>query len=410
VNTHFSIWRTALFVVAPLLSLVAVAAQGPPTAPTNLRLGFGSSSSGLRSGIWVNVTPPSWNPDPNYPRSQSNFGFQQVLVDPARPSDLYTFTDYQGVWRSTDYGMTWTMISTGTNSDGVNKGRNWAAVIAMNPSGDASMPPMLYTQAGYSNGGTMGIWKSIDGGVNWTYVWNTVLAADGSTNITAKVWTDMQGLSIDPGNSQHLLAVNHGNTQGGAYDNHIFETTNGGASWIDRGNPAGTIHCAVSMITSTAWIATAEGWGPGSRGTFVTNDAGASWNSVGQMGKAHGTGQIYYVDHQNDRLYLAAMEGIFTATSPYTAWSRLDATTTQNVIGTPNFLYASYAFASLGAVTPKLRRATAADDVSWIADYTPTPIAMTNGAMGSAVTFDAATGRNVVVTANGIAGLWRYIE
>src|SRR4029450_4001212 len=99
-------------------------------------------------------------------------------------------------------------------------------------------------------------------------------------------------------------------TQGGPSHHHIFEPTTGGVTWIARGNPAGTTHCAVAFVTSTTWIATAEGWGSGSPGTFVTNNSGASWTRVGQMGKAHGNVQITHLT-SGGTLYLAAMEGIF---------------------------------------------------------------------------------------------------
>ncbi len=360
-------------------------------------------------GTWVNVTPPGFNSNPNTPRSGDNYGFQQVLVDPVRPSDLYVFTNYQGVWKSTDYGVSWTRVSTGSNSDAINGGRNWAAIIDPNKSRNPATPPTLYTQAGYSTVGKMGIWKSTDGGVNWTSVWTTVLASNGSTNITAQVGTDMQGLSVDPNNSQHILAVNHGNTSGGAYDHHVFETTNGGSTWIDRGNPAGSAHCAVTFITSTTWMATAEGWGAGSPGSFITTNSGASWTNVGQMGKAHGNAQVTYLDG-NGTLYMAAMEGMFRATSPYLSWSRVDGNAAQSVIGTPNFLYSSFGWASLGNVSPALRRASASTGTSWDGTYTSTPSAMTNGAMGAAVTFNASTGKYIIVTGNWLGGLWRYVE
>ena len=50
--------------------------------------------------------------------------------------------------------------------------------------------------------------------------------------------------------------------------------------------------------------------GPGSQGTYVTNNSGATWTHVGQMGKAHGNVQVTYLA-PNGTLYLAAMEGIF---------------------------------------------------------------------------------------------------
>jgi len=108
-------------------------------------------------------------------------------------------------------------------------------------------------------------------------------------------------------------------------------------------------------------------------------------------------------------LYVAAMEGVFRAASPYTSFTRVDTSAVQNIIGTPNFLYASYGWASLGAVQPNLRRSPSTG-ASWSANYAVTPSGMVNGAMGAAVTFDASIGRYVIVTGNWQAGLWRYVE
>jgi hypothetical protein len=360
-------------------------------------------------GTWTEVTPSGFNRNPNYPRNGDNYGFNPVLVDPARASDFYAFTNYQGVWKSTDFGVTWTMVSTGTNSDAIRGGRNWGAAIDTNRSRNPSTPPTLYTQAGYSTVGKMGIWRSTDGGVNWSQIWNTIYAADGTTNITSQVWTDLQGIAVDPNNNQHLLTVNHGNTTGRAYDYHIFESTNGGQTWIDRGNPAGGTMVSLNFLTSTTWIATAEGWGSGSRGTFVTNNSGASWTNVGQMGKAHGNLQMHHMT-ANGTVYLAAMEGVFRATSPYLSWTRVDSSAQQSVIGTANYLYASFGWASQGTLAPNLRRAAIANDSSWSTTYTTTPSAMSNGAMGAAVSFNPAIGKYVIVTGNWLGGLWRYVE
>jgi len=390
-------------------SFTATASVAGVGTPASFSLTNTSGTPPSPGGAWTNVTPAGFILDPNYPRPGDNYGVMPVLVDPARPSDFYAFTNYQGVFKSTDYGLTWAKVSTGSNSDAINGGRNWAATIDPNKSRNPATPPTLYTQAGYSTVGKMGIWKSTDGGVNWTSVWNTVLASNGSTNITSQVWIDMQGLSVDPNNGDHLLTANHGNTVNGAYDNHIFETTNGGQTWIHRGNPCGGVHCTLAFITSTTWIAIAEGWGPGAPGSFVTTNSGASWTRVGQYGKAHGNEQVTYLD-ANGTLYLAAMEGIYKANSPYLSFTQVDTGAAQSVIGTPNYLYASYGWASLGGVPPALRRAPASTGTPWDSNYTATPSGMTNGAMGAAVSYNQSTGKYVIVTGNWAAGIWRYVE
>jgi hypothetical protein len=332
------------------------------------------------------------NMDPNYRYALGNYGLQQIRVDPARPSDLYAFTNYQGVWKSIDYGVTWTKIDTGANSDAIDAGRNWSSAIDPNPARNPATPPTIFTEAGYSllnDSRRLGMWKSTDGGVNWTFVWNTILAPNG-TNISNLVGADISGVVTDPTNIQHLLTQSHGNSQG--YDYHYFETTNGGVTWIDKGFPSGggfsaqtgACHYALNFINATTWIATCDGWGTGSTGSFVTNNSGASWTHIGQYGAPHGSTQAY-VD-SNGTAYLPAMGGIYKATSPYVSWTQLDGGDTSVVVGTPNFLYASFGWAYQGPVSPSLRRASHAAGTPWDSNYTATPPAMANGMMGAAVT------------------------
>src|SRR5262249_11303131 len=113
-------------------------------------------------------------------------------------------------WRSTDYGVTWTKVNTGNNGDVIDTGRPWTAAIDPNPTRDPSTLPALYTVTGYAAPG--GIYKSIDGGVNWTHH-----AIGGDSE-------DVYSLDIDPYDSDHLIAGFHGGSL-------IAESTNGGVSW-----------------------------------------------------------------------------------------------------------------------------------------------------------------------------------
>src|SRR6516162_10354015 len=85
-------------------------------ATTNLYAG--------KVGEWVDVTPPAIDLN-GAAFSGDNFGVQDVVVDPARPSDLYAFTCFQGVWKSMDFGQTWAKVNTGTNGAALDGGKLW---------------------------------------------------------------------------------------------------------------------------------------------------------------------------------------------------------------------------------------------------------------------------------------------
>jgi hypothetical protein len=107
------------------------------------------------SGTWTDVTPSGV--DLVNDLSCGNFGSITMVADPARPSDLFTQFHCQGVWKSVDYGLTWSgPINTGRGGAGVNGAGG--LTIARGPDGQ---PPILYS-AGIRGTG-LGFWKSTDG-------------------------------------------------------------------------------------------------------------------------------------------------------------------------------------------------------------------------------------------------------
>lgn len=99
-----------------------------------------------QAGAWTNVTPSGI--DLAASLNGDNYGVQDVVVDPVRPMDAYAFTCHQGVWKSTDYGATWTgPINTGTGGSSLT-GKQWTAVIDNNPHRNPATPPTLWTSNG----------------------------------------------------------------------------------------------------------------------------------------------------------------------------------------------------------------------------------------------------------------------
>jgi len=111
------------------------------------------------SGTWTNVTNSGVNLVNEL--SCANFGSITMVADPARPSNPFTQFNCQGVWKSVDYGLTWSgPINTGPGGAGASGAGGLA--IARGPDGQ---PPILYS-AGIRGTG-VGFWKSTDGGVSW---------------------------------------------------------------------------------------------------------------------------------------------------------------------------------------------------------------------------------------------------
>ncbi|HEV8245848.1 MAG TPA: hypothetical protein VGP93_08765 [Polyangiaceae bacterium] len=362
----------------------SVASGGSPGSGGCLVGGSGGNTGGGPAtgepGVWENVTPAgmTWT---------DGFGLMDVIVDPVRPSDLYAFvTIGTGVWKSTDYGVSWALVSTGTLADVLTQGRQWTAAIDPNPGRDPSTPPTLYTSNGY--GPVQGVFKSTDGGVNWAHY----VAADEGVNVYS--------IDIDPCDNQHLIAGLH-------HTPDVIESTDAGQTWT-RITTAGSsiyvwfVNTGDAASTHDTWLALSET--DGGSGLQRTTNGGASWTSVNSLQHAHGSSQLF---QEGGIIYAAGVygsngSGVYKSTDLGATWTRVSPDSGQNgVYGTSKFLY-SHA----GGQDPGLITAPRDSDTSWTnMDH---PADMTYATKRAAVTHDGA--HEIIVAGNWNAGIWRYVE
>jgi hypothetical protein len=357
---------------------VVATSVAEPSASASATVTVTQAATG-EEGVWENVTGEI---DLDPALGGGNFGVQDVLVDPARPTDFYAFVCYQGVWKSVDYGLTWNKVSK--NGGPIDLGRPWAAGIDPNPRRDPRTPPVLYTAQGY--GSEQGFWRSLDGGVEWTRY------DLGDVN-------DMGSMAVDPSDVDHVLV-------GLRTNNHVLESNNGGETWDDLGPVDGAGNNShVKFVTSTVWLMVSE-WGDGTAGTRRSENAGSSWSKVSSCERFHGSTQPFVAG--GGVIYAPCVEGILRSDNDGATWTPLIDGATSAVVGTERFVYAATGWATQGTWDPNLRRTTRARDASWDPYYGPAPPDMTNGPHGVAVGFDGT--RYVIVSGNWLAGLWRYLE
>jgi photosystem II stability/assembly factor-like uncharacterized protein len=328
-----------------------------------------------------------------------NFGSSTMIADPARPSDLYTQFNCQGVWKSIDYGLTWTgPINRGVGGAGA-RGAGGLA-IAQGPSGQ---PPILYS-AGIRGTGT-GFWKSTDGGVSWTNF--KVVPGGGRQDFYPPV--------VDPFNPSHLIMSGHER-------NLVVESVDGGRTWstvpiaagmsqnggtgmlffINTGNPATTANTRL-------WSAQGSG---GAIGTWRTTNGGSSWTRVESNEHPHGEMQIYQPDTSGvvymSGLYSRLGWGVLRSTDFGQSWAHVGKTSPAAVVfGTPSKVYAMYAWACRScSIDPEMQVAPIPGITGWVTASPPAEMVM-----GPAQTVTVFNGTHyIVVTANWLAGLWRYVE
>jgi hypothetical protein len=347
---------------------------------------------------WTNVTPGNANVTDSL--DCDNKGSITVVSDPLRPSNIYAHFYCQGVWRSTDYGQTWTgPLNTGTGGQGA----RGAGGIAIAP-GPPGQPPILYA-SGFRGTG-MGFWKSVDGGVSWT---NSFIAPGGSRQ-------DFYTPIVDPTNPNHVIMNGH-------EMNLIVRSVDGGQTWTSiplapgMNQSGGTgvltfVKTGTAATTATTWLWSAQAAG-GAIGTWRTTNAGASWTKVDNNEHPHGGTQTYYQPDTSGVIYMAGVYsahgwGVLRSTDYGQTWAHVGGGQSQaSIFGSPNRVYSFWSWAC-GRCTenPNGQSAPAPGITGWA--QMPTPAGMTMGPTAGAVVFDGQ--RYVVITANWLAGLWRYVE
>jgi hypothetical protein len=351
---------------------------------------------GCSPGTWVDVTPSQVNLTTG---SCGNYGVESVQVDPARPQDLYSLVMCGGIWKSTNYGQTWSgQINTGTNGAAIG---DCAGALRIAP-GRTGAPPILYVSGIRGTGS--GFWASVNGGVDFTHY-----------NVGPAESQQFYPPAVDPNDAQHLLMAMHGTDL-------LVQSTDGGQTWktasTDPGMAGGStyginfINTGDVATTRNTWLWMAAATG-GKIGTWRTTNGGAAWTKVESNEHPAGVTEIYQPDTKGvvyaAGVYSTLGWGVLRSSDYGITWTHVGQAIQERVIiGTPKHLYSMMGGANgPGAIVdPSLEVADQPGTGAWTKPGTPT--AMTQGPAEAVVTNDGTN--NIIVAANYNAGLWRYIE
>jgi hypothetical protein len=275
-------------------------------------------------------------------------------------------------------------VDTGDNADEIDAGRNWTMAV------DPTNANVIYTAAGY--GHELGLWKSIDGGVNW----NQTLTPD----MYSMTQGDVYSVAIDPSDSQHLLIGFHADWTTGSAG--VLESKNGGASWIvHQPEPSwGHGHYAF-FITPTTWLL-----GTQDNGFWRTTNSGQSWDQVSTVNMAHGGSQMYRAS--NGVLYVGASNTLLRSTNDGVSFTQVGfqgSGSYYGIVGDGTRLWGQPASTGGNPADPlpPIFTSPETDGMTWT-PYRPDLVFPENGPM--AMAFDAANG--IVYSSNWMAGVWRY--
>ena len=193
---------------------------------------------------------------------------------PSEPGTFYSGAVGGGVWKTTDYGVTWLPVSDGFLSTG--------SIGAIRVS--LSHPNIVYVGTGSdgirSNVITgRGVYKSNDGGTTWVFMGLRSVGQIGA-------------VEIDPENPDIVFVAAMGDAFASGPDRGIYKSLDGGETWkkaLFVSETAGAVDLEFSpdnplIIYASIWRAERKPWtiisGGEEGGVVRSTDGGSTWHSL----------------------------------------------------------------------------------------------------------------------------------
>jgi uncharacterized protein (TIGR03437 family) len=225
--------NTQTLYAATNIGLTGGASGGSGIVPIGNRGIWKSTDGGLN---WRNLNPGNFTVD----RTGTD-----VLVDPRRPQRVFAAILNVGIFRSEQGGEpnTWTQLSGGLPSSDPNSPTFNRIELAAGPPISGSSDSTLYVALAAPNDDLLSMWRSVDGGTNWTQV--TSPQTQGQANYNLE-------LTVDPTNANVVYYGTQANSTNSA--GTVFRSLNGGQSWTDlsRGDGSEGLHADTHAIAVSA--------------------------------------------------------------------------------------------------------------------------------------------------------------
>ena len=261
-------------------------------------------------GVWKTENAgTTWRPIFD---EQESYSIGCVAIDPSEPNTVWVGTGENvggrhvgfgdGVYKSIDGGENWTNVGL--------KASEHIAQVLIHPK-DSDTVWVAAEGPLWSAGGDRGLYKTTDGGQTWKRV------------LSAGPWTGVTSLVIDPRDPDVLYAATWQRHRtvaaymGGGPESGIHRSVDGGDTWqkLTEGLPKkknmGKIGLAISPIKPDVVYATIE-LDRRTGGVWRSSNRGATWEKGAEVAPT-GTGPHYYQElyaspHHFDRIYLADVQ------------------------------------------------------------------------------------------------------
>jgi photosystem II stability/assembly factor-like uncharacterized protein len=311
-----SVMRTSVWSGAASLLLASAAMGQPPAAPAARPARF---DAGTISGL----------PARNIGSAEMSGRVAAVTaVEEDGRLTVFVGSASGGVWKSVNGGTTFKPVFDNQSVQSI-------GAVATDPAN----PKIVWAGTGESwvrNSVSIGdgIYKSIDGGENWT-------------NVGLKDSEHIAKILVDPRNGNSVLACAIGHLWSDSTAGGVYKTSDGGKTWnkvLAGANPStgcamlaassqepGTIYAAMWDVRRQAW--TFRSGGPGS-GLFKSTDGGDHWseitqsNATGLPDKPYGRIALAVAPSKPQTVYAmieSATSALFRSDDGGRSWTKLDA-------------------------------------------------------------------------------------
>jgi xyloglucan-specific exo-beta-1,4-glucanase len=271
-------------------------------------------------------------------------GIEALALDPQNANNLYLFagTDYfnggkTAILKSTDKGNTFTIVDVTSKfkTHGNALGRGNGERLAVDPNNSNVL---------FCGTRSNGLWKSTDGGLNWTLAWNGVTTTTNGNGICFVVFDPS---SVSGGVTQTIYI---GISRTG--DNNIYKSTDGGSTFtaITPDNSFMPHRAVLSSDNSTLYVTLADEQGPsnGASGrVYKLATATGTWTNITPNGNNYPYGGVSVDPTNKNRIIVSTVniwnnnqfgntwaDFIYLSTDGGSTWtSKLTPTSTLNTNG-----------------------------------------------------------------------------
>lgn len=254
----------------------------------NLSVLSNVAGSGLPSG--TTYTPPD-------PEISSAGAITALAIDPRNTATIFAASSTGGIFKSTNGGQSWVAANSGLTYRNVGGGFGEVSAIAIDPLDTATI------YAG-TNGG--GVFKSSDGGRNWT-------ALNSGLSLGERF---VQALVIDPSNPNVLYLGTLASNAAG-----VFKSTNGGQTWSTSNSGLPFTHGSALAIhpRNSATLYLGAGNGPVPGAVHKSTNGGQSWSQTGLINV--GISGVVVDPVNPNTVYAVGFNAVYKSTNEGQSWT-----------------------------------------------------------------------------------------